>query len=369
MENIVKDSITDISKAMLNNVYAEAIGENVVCSPFSFIMALAILLNAVEGDGRCEIKELISGSVSVREITEVLGRLQKELSVKDADGKFVSSNGVCIKADLMERILEEFKDVVIRNFEAELFVADSDMVVRINEWVNRKTDGMIPRLIDQANPNLKVALINAVSFMAEWEEPYELDDIYEDMEFTNCDRSVSKVTMLNSCEGEYIENDSYKGVVKNYRGGRYAFMALLPKRKGQTYFAKALADVDFVELYENRRGVDVYTQIPEFEISQNMELTAFCNSLGVKTVFTEQADFSGMTDGAQLMVDSVIQKAYIKVDRAGTKAAAATVEMCVMGCAMPFEEAKEVYFNRPFVYAIVNTETGLPVFTGVVNRL
>lgn len=35
----------------------------------------------------------------------------------------------------------------------------------------------------------------------------------------------------------------------------------------------------------------------------------------------------------------------------------------------PDESAKEVYLNRPFVYAIINRETDIPVFSGVVNQL
>lgn len=365
----LQNGINSISKAMLSNVYASAEGENVICSPFSFVMALAILLNAVKGDSRNEIQKAVSNNLSVQEITEALGRLQKELSSSDTICRFVSSNGVCVKAELMESMLDEFKDVVVNSFDAELFAADSDMLERINAWVSKKTDGMIPRLIDNEIPDLKVALINAVSFMAEWEEEYEPDDIYEEMDFTNFDRSVSKVTMLNSCEGEYVENSAYKGVIKNYKDGKYAFMGLLPKRKGKTFFNKALDDADFTELYNSREEKEVYTEIPEFEINRTMELTPFCNSLGINTVFTEQADFSGMTSKGPLMVDSILQKAYIKVDRAGTKAAAATVEICVAGCAMDFMNTKEVYFDRPFVYAIINRETGIPVFSGVVNKL
>ncbi|MBR4182686.1 MAG: hypothetical protein IKQ56_02575 [Lachnospiraceae bacterium] len=35
----------------------------------------------------------------------------------------------------------------------------------------------------------------------------------------------------------------------------------------------------------------------------------------------------------------------------------------------PTEPPKEVYLDRPFIYAIVETSTGLPVFMGVVNTL
>ena len=68
-----------------------------------------------------------------------------------------------------------------------------------------------------------------------------------------------------------------------------------------------------------------------------------------------------------LKVDSIIHKAHIEVDRKGTKAAAVTMAFVVAGCA-PSMDFKSVCLDRPFVYAIMDTETGLPVFTGIYNQ-
>ena len=69
---------------------------------------------------------------------------------------------------------------------------------------------------------------------------YEEDDVEEESEFTNYDGSISEVTMLCSDEEGYIEDDFYTGFVKNYKGGKYAFMALLPKKKKAKTFWKRL---------------------------------------------------------------------------------------------------------------------------------
>lgn len=51
----------------------------------------------------------------------------------------------------------------------------------------------------------------------------------------------------------------------------------------------------------------------------------------------------------------------------GTKAAAITLAYVVAGCA-PSMDFKSVCLDRPFVYAITDTETRLPVFTGIYNQ-
>lgn len=88
--------------------------------------------------------------------------------------------------------------------------------------------------------------------------------------------------------------------------------------------------------------------------------------MGIRTTFTPEADFSPLSS-AQLMVDAIIHKAHIEVDSQGTKAAAITEEVMV-GCCPNFD-AKEVYLDRPFVYANMHVETRLPVFVGVLNHV
>ena len=79
-------------------------------------------------------------------------------------------------------------------------------------------------------------------------------------------------------------------------------------------------------------------------------------------------DFSNMSS-ADLKADSILHKAHIEVDRKGTKAAAVTSMVVVPGCAPMEREYEEVCLDRPFVYAIMNNKTGLPVFTGITNQI
>ena len=84
-----------------------------------------------------------------------------------------------------------------------------------------------------------------------------------------------------------------------------------------------------------------------------------------------KADFSGIgrsLDG-NIFISRVLHKTYIAVDEKGTKAGAATaVEMRAEG-AMPQEDVRTVYLNRPFVYMILDCEHNLPLFLGVVEGI
>jgi len=361
----------DISRKLLAYNANESDIENTVCSPYSFYILLALALNATGGKTQKEIKKLIAPGYSIKPFNEILKGVQTSFNKQMKGGKLASSNGICIEDGLYANILDDFKQLVSKMYDAEIFKGGNDMVQQINDWVNQKTDGMIPKLMDHAPAQLKMCLMNAIAFDAKWQVPYGEDDIYEDGEFNNADGTVSVVPMMNSTENDYIEDDYFTGFIKDYKGGRYALMALLPKKNNKKYMSKGVEQIDFSKYYRERKsGLDVYAEMPEFDCEISKDLTDFCKQLGLDSLFTTKADFSGITNTEDIMVDSVLQKSVIKVNRAGTKAAVVTGMICVAGCAPDFDNTKCVTLDRPFVYAIVNKEfDGLPVFAGVVNKL
>ena len=63
-----------------------------------------------------------------------------------------------------------------------------------------------------------------------------------------------------------------------------------------------------------------------------------------------------------------MNKAYIDVNQEGTRAAAVTLACAMAGCCPP-REFKEVRLDRPFVFAIVDHNAGIPIFAGIVRCL
>ncbi|OPL07571.1 MAG: hypothetical protein AVO33_04545 [delta proteobacterium ML8_F1] len=81
----------------------------------------------------------------------------------------------------------------------------------------------------------------------------------------------------------------------------------------------------------------------------------------------EKADFSLMqpSRARDLFISSIEHKTFIRVDESGTEASAATsVEVSLTSAPMVSEA---LVFDRPFVYAVMDTQTGTPLFIGVMN--
>ena len=115
--------------------------------------------------------------------------------------------------------------------------------------------------------------------------------------------------------------------------------------------------------------------LPAFESETGFELSDTLKALGMPLAFDkDQAEFPGIFEESDVPVwiGRVLHKTHICVDARGTKAGAATVVEIMTESAAPQdpdEEPKEVYLDRPFVYAIVEDDTNLPVFIGTVEDI
>ena len=143
-------------------------------------------------------------------------------------------------------------------------------------------------------------------------------------------------------------------------------MALLPKDESADAINTLLSSFDLSRIYREKINTEVHVEMPEFRYDFSEDLTAYLEGLGMTRIFTPGADISPMTD-EWVKAEGIIHKAHIEVDRKGTKAAAVTAMVMPAGCAPDFD-IPFVRLDRPFIYAIIHNETGLPVFVGIVNK-
>ena len=114
-------------------------------------------------------------------------------------------------------------------------------------------------------------------------------------------------------------------------------------------------------------GVHLY--LPRFEVEFQSNLTDTLKSAGIDSIF-QYGDFKNMTAVGDMEVSSVVQKVYVKVDEAGTEAAAVTAACCMAGCCPGMAPPPElvITFDRPFVFTIVHEASGMDLFVGEVYK-
>jgi len=353
-------------------------GENSMISPASVEFALAMALNGAEGDTLTEMLTVLCPNATTEELNAFVKDLNSMMTYSTG-AEFHIANSMWTNETILGDCLNETFANTIKedmNAEAHMLPFNDKAVEEINDWVNENTDGMITELLNEIPPEVAMYLINAIAFEGEWEEEYNEYQIDENGIFTNAAGMEEQARMLNETGVDYFENDSATGFMKYYEGREYAFLAMLPKEEGAIEdFVTNMTAEDYMAFYESHTTeYDVITKLPCFTYSYSLTMNDALTDMGMPTAFTEGlADFSPMvTDPTvNLFISNVIHKTYIELDENGTKAAAVTaVEMQRESCAEPEpREIKEVILDRPFVYAIVDAESGLPVFIGTVNSV
>ena len=346
---------------------------NVLISPDSILTAMAMAENGASGNTLSEMEKAF-GNVSAEDLSRYLyslnGRLTSSKSVKYhiADSVWFRKNEITVKDEFLKKNADYFK--------AQIFAAPfSDETLNdINNWVYNNTRGMIPSILNRLTDDNVLILLNAIAFEGRWMDEYS-DRQVSNKPFYNEDGSVQKVVnILSGRESTYVNVGGADGFVKPYAGGEIAFMGLkTPDGMTVDQFIQSLDADAFIQGYKDKTDkYDVITKMPEFKYDYDTSLVDTLKDLGIKDAFSDDfADFSGITPPDQpVVISDVIHKTHIELDRCGTKAAAVTAVIVDKASSMPVEkEKKNVSLDHPFVYAIIDTESGIPLFIGTVKTV
>ncbi len=356
---------TDFALELLKNTVSE--NENVLVSPYSVVQALAMTGNGADGITKEEFENVIGGGIDFDELNKYL-YTQRTGQPNDERCKLLTANSVWTRND-ESRIspYPEFLQKVVDYYNAELFKApfDEKTVSEVNNWVDTNTDHMIPKIVNEIDPETVMMLINAVTFDAKWQNMYYKEDVFEH-DFTNYNGTVQQAEMMFSDEYSYLEDENATGFYKYYQGGRYAFAALLPNEDiSVTDYVNSLTPESLHNVLSNPQEDYIKAGLPKFSYDYGRELSGILADMGMPSAF-DNADFSKLAPQF-IFISKVIHKTHIDVFEEGTRAAAVTVVEAPDGCPAPPE--KEIILDRPFVYCIVDTETYLPVFMGTLMNL
>ena len=373
--NLMEKEYRRFSLDLLNQTIKDADGEgNVMVSPASVMMALDMVAAGAKGDTLKQLTDLFAkGQGPLDQQAYAAALMDKINGSKDVD--FTCANAVWNNEKLLgdginTRYVDYIKETFLAEYKAEAF--GKDTADEINKWADEHTKHMISEIVKGIDPYTAMILVNAICFDGKWETEYE-DYQVNTGKFTKADGSTQNVMFLSDETRDYFETDKATGFMKAYKGGEYAFLAILPKDGSisANAFAKDFTAEDYEKFIKSASTEwDVYSKMPEFKSDFELTMNDTLKTLGAGDVFDEnKADLSGIAgEPGDLFVSKVIHKTHIEVDRTGTKAAAVTAVSVETASAEP-PEFKTVNCDRPFVYAIVDVRTMTPIFIGTVNEV
>lgn len=356
----LSEAAVDFAVELLKNSAAE--GENTVLSPFSALTALALTANGAAGETRTQTEAVLGAPT--QQWNAWFATLMPSQSL-------LSANSVWLRENKGLNVETDFLYTASDCYDAEVYRAlfDAETCEYINAWVTEHTDGQIEKLLDGIQENTMLYLLNALSFKAEWEDPFRANNVKQG-EFIASDGSVQPVTLMYGTQSRYLADESAEGFIKEYADGRYSFVALLPKQGvSAEEYLQTLTGERLRALLDGETKAHLSVAIPKLTVETDLLLNDALRAMGMTDAFDEgTADLTalGQYRGGRLYVGQVTHKTLLSLDERGTTAGAVTsVEIPTRTAGI----GKELLLNRPFLLAIWDNEGDMPVFFGIINRV
>lgn len=379
MEDITPNEVKTLDNLALQNTSVtdfairlfkagEEKGKNTLISPLSVICALAMTANGAEKETLAQMEAVLG--MTTKELNLYLYSYMQKLPQQDKC-RLSLANSIWFTNEERFTVNQNFLQTNANYYGADIYKApfNKQTCKDINNWVKNKTDGMIPEILGEIPPEAVMYLVNALAFEAEWFDIYEKNQVRDD-KFTREDGIKQDARFMYSTEGTYLEDEKGTGFMKYYKGGKYAFVAMLPDEGvSVSEYIASLSGESLNTLLTNPQKVTVNTSIPKFETEYDVEMSGILKGMGMSKAFEpDNAQFGklGRSATGNIYISRILHKTFISVGEKGTKAGAATVvEMKDASCPEP-ERPKEVYLDRPFVYMLVDCENYIPFFIGTM---
>jgi serpin B len=351
---------------------------NLFYSPYSISLALAMTYAGARGDTESQMAAALHFGLAQEKLHPAFNALDLSLprgsetkAEQETKGfRLRIANALWGQTD--HQFLPAFLDTLAENYGAGLqlldFKADSEAARgTLNQWVSDQTEEKIKDLFPKGSITelTRLVLANAIYFNAAWLHPFEASQT-QDGDFHLLDGG--KVTAPMMAETEmfgYAAAEGYQAVELPYDGGDFSMVIVLPAEGQFAQFEQSLDAERLGAVVPSLQTANVHLTLPKFTYSTRLGLKQTLTAMGMKDAFAPGvADLSGMDGSPDLFIMDVLHKAYVKVNEAGTEAAAATG--VVVGATSAPPPPAEMRINRPFLFLIRHRETGTILFVGRV---
>src|SRR3990172_9369908 len=378
------EAVIATEQAFAADLYAAlaAAEGNLVFSPLSIHLALAMALGGVEGETATQMESALRvAGIDPGALHAALNALDAALAARNREPVQVGDREEKVEISVVNSLwgqrgfefLAEYLDLLATNYGAGMRLVDfktaaEEARLAINEWVADQTNDRITDLIPEGaiDELTRLVLVNAVYLDATWASQFSPDATF-DAPFTLLDGTeVTVPTMHQSLSVPYAAGDGWQAVELPYTGEELSMIIVVPDAGSFPAVEESVgALLDQVRAALTRS--EVYLSLPKFEIRTQAGLADALRALGMTDAFDPAAaDFTGISVEEELYVSDVIHEAFISVDEDGTEAAAATA--VIIGTTSAPVAVVELTVDRPFLFFLQDRATGAVLFLGrVVN--
>ena len=361
--------------------------DNRVYSPVNVYMALSMLAETTGDNTRAQILDLLEAD-SIESLRERANALWRDNYRDDGTVTAILGNSLWLRDDFTysKKTLNTLaKDYYASSFSGEMGAEEYNQALR--DWINQQTNGLLAEQAEglEMDARTALALASTIYFKAAWDDEFSKENTETDT-FHAPGRDVDAEFMHRTMEGSFYWGDNFTAVRLSFQEGGdmwfilpdegYSVDQLLDSGEAMKFLLSPKYDQCddggsvVREGWPHQKYLQINLSMPKFDVSSDLDLIGGLKQLGVTDVFdpgvSNFAPLEASTDDP-LYVGKAQHAARVKVDEEGCEAAAYTVLMVYCGAAAPPSDEVDFILDRPFLFAVTG-DSGLPLFTGVVNQ-
>lgn len=362
---------------------------NVCVAPLPFSAICLTFAKAGEGNSKTELEKTVLGtsyehfSQNGEDIHKVIHNAWRELRhdlFNPEKALFLHSYTYTDTSIVFEdSFISYLKSSGARVLRSQLKAQPEKSIRSINKRVKQDTNGVIDKLLtsDDITPFTRLILLNVMGFKAKWKTPFPIEGKGRFNVAGKGQKVRTSFLRDYSCH-EFAITEEFSLIYRDYKDSPYYFVAILPKEgdslsefitskaslfldKSDSSSCVSLIAERIKEKKVPRNSAELF--LPAFNVkTKTMNLSPFLKSEGVDEGFTDEAKFPGISK-EPFKLGFFAQKNSFKIDKEGTEAYSASSAGGDIFGGLPVR----IIFDRPFFYGLLDIETGVFLFMGVVN--
>jgi serpin B len=373
-ETTVRDAANAFAFALWGKINAAQRDTNVFVSPLSASFALGMTLNGAANQTADQMRTALQfGGATLHDIDGGYKSLIALLMSLDPGVQMQIANSIWFRQDFPFR--QAFFDTTKTYFDATVrglnFNDIAGSLAAINGWVSTATNGKIPVVLNDIQPQQVMFLINAIYFKGSWRAKFDPAETHASTFFATGNVSQPVQLMHRLDDLSYAETATYQAADLSYGNTAFTMTVLLPKAGTDIEsLAASLTPATWQSLAASFQVRKVDFSLPKLTLKYERKLNDDLNALGMIVPFVPNvADFTQMSPpptGNQLYIDFVKQNTYVAIDEEGTEAAAVTT---VGITATSVEVGPVMRVDHPYIFVLRERLSGTVLFMGKIVRM
>lgn len=338
--------------------------ENTIFSPYSIYSCLTMTALGAQGETLTEMKKVLHLPSDLAILSATLSANNASLGdhLKVANSLWIAPQ-FAINADFRKKIEDQFHARV-----ASLdFAVPQTAAETINQWIAEKTNQKITQILTEKDlqSSTRLVLVNALYFSGKFLKPFNPKRTSLESFWVEEASKMQTMMMEQNAVLLYTEDDVFQTVALPLEASQIAFVIFLPKKAVFSNLPSLINTEKFQAILENLDLEKVHLKLPKFTLKQRFNLQEPLTKLGMTSAFTPHANFSGIDGKLDLFLSKILHEAYFALDESGIVAAAATASAMSTTAVAP-QPSKEFYADHPFIFALVDLQTKIPLFLGEI---